>query len=102
MAVISARIDEKTKEEAENIADAIGVSLSTAINIFINRFVAEKGFPFQVSEPEKRQNRPLFTKEDLEGAVREAIRAIAINNDFVPKTPSSSYIDGNGQLKETN
>ena len=51
MATISARVDDQLKAEAENVADAIGIPLSTAINIFLKRFSANRGFPFDVVAP---------------------------------------------------
>ena len=48
MVTISARVDESLKGNAEDIAKDIGVSLSTAITVFLKRFVAARGFPFDV------------------------------------------------------
>ena len=48
MANVSARIDDDLKARADAIADQIGISLSSAIGIFLKRFVAEQGFPFPV------------------------------------------------------
>ena len=52
MATISARVDDQLKSEAESVADAIGIPLSTAINIFLKRFSANRGFPFDVVAPD--------------------------------------------------
>ncbi len=91
MAVISARIDEQTKIEAEKIADSIGLSLSTVINVFLNRFVAEQGFPFRVTVPQKETT--LFEKEELEALVINAIK----NNTTSPVALPSSYLDPSDQ-----
>ena len=48
MANISARVDDHLKASAEQVAESIGIPLSTAINVFIKRFIAEGGFPFEV------------------------------------------------------
>ena len=40
MVTISARVDESLKGNAEDIAKDIGVSLSTAITVFLKRFAA--------------------------------------------------------------
>lgn len=61
MATISARIDDQLKARAEEIADSIGIPLSSVINVFLRRFVVEKGFPFQVKAL------------DLNGAVRQTV-----------------------------
>ena len=48
MATVSARIDDDLKVRADSVAESIGISLSSAIGIFLKRFVAEQGFPFEV------------------------------------------------------
>ncbi len=96
MAVISARVNDKSKAEAEKIANAIGLSLSTVINIFLNRFIAEQGFPFDVIVPQKEST--LFDKEELEKIVIDTIK----NNKGLPNLPKSAYINLNdGTIKHT-
>ncbi len=51
MATISARIDDELKEQAEDVTARIGISLSSAITIFLKQFVARGGFPFDVTVP---------------------------------------------------
>lgn len=85
MATITARIDEKTKLQAEEIASSIGLNLSSVINVFVNRFVAERGFPFAVSDPKTVQ---MFDRNDLTDAVTKAIR----ERRDVPEVPESFYI----------
>lgn len=51
MATISTRVDDELKTKATAIADSIGIPLSSAINVFLKRFVAENGFPFPVKDP---------------------------------------------------
>lgn len=76
MATISTRIDDNLKTEAEEIASEIGIPLGTALNIFLKRFIYEKGFPFQVvATPQRKQ---LFEDDELEAAVK---KAIATSND---------------------
>lgn len=87
MSVISARIDDQTKLEAEKIANSIGLSLSAAINVFLNRFVAEQGFPFKVTVPKKETT--LFERSELELQVKDSIK----NRHAVPVTIPSSFID---------
>ena len=42
------RIDEKLKEEATNLYDSLGLSLSSAINIFLRQSVLKKKFPCSI------------------------------------------------------
>lgn len=75
MATISARIDDQLKARAEQIADSIGIPLSSAINIFLRRFVFEKGFPFQVKalDGDAAGPSPVYDPGDLEAAVKRAV-----------------------------
>ena len=52
MASINVRIDENLKKEAESIFEAIGVSTSTAINMFFKQVVRTKKIPFELSSEE--------------------------------------------------
>ena len=45
----SIKIDEKTKKEAQELFKDLGLSLSTAINIFLKQAVREKGIPFYIN-----------------------------------------------------
>jgi len=47
-ATISARIDADKKREAEALFAEFGLSLSTAINLFINQAIAYQGIPFEL------------------------------------------------------
>ena len=45
-AVVRARIDEKTKKQAEKVFNRMGLTTSSAFRMFLIRTVAEKGLPF--------------------------------------------------------
>ena len=49
MAQISLRIDDDVKKKAEQTCADIGMSLSTAINIYLKKLGREKRIPFEVS-----------------------------------------------------
>lgn len=71
MATISTRIDDQTKLEAEKIAGEIGISLSSAINVFLKRFIADQGFPFSVVSTKERT--PIIDVNVLDSSVKKAI-----------------------------
>lgn len=60
------RLDEKVKEEAEELFASLGMTLSVAMNIFLHQALIVRGLPFEV-----RQERP--NKTTL-AAMEEAIR----------------------------
>lgn len=45
----SIKIDEETKKEAQKLFKDLGLSLSTAINIFLKQAIRKKEIPFYIS-----------------------------------------------------
>lgn len=73
MATISARVDDQLKANAERVAEAIGIPLSTAINIFLKRFAAEQGFPFDVVAPKLDPEVSPWEPAEAERIVKAAV-----------------------------
>ena len=48
MAQISLRVEDAVKREAETIFEEIGLSMTTAINIFLKAVAREKRIPFEL------------------------------------------------------
>ncbi|WP_338207744.1 type II toxin-antitoxin system RelB/DinJ family antitoxin [Lactiplantibacillus paraxiangfangensis] len=48
---ISVKTTSADKKKAAEIFDGLGLNLSTAINIFIKKSIAEGGLPFEVKDP---------------------------------------------------
>lgn len=50
------RVDDSIKNEAEEIFRLVGLNMSTAVRLFLNRVIIERGLPFpmQVAEKEKK------------------------------------------------
>ena len=52
MAQINLRIDDEIKSNAERTFESIGLSMSTAITIFLKAVIRENGIPFELkAEP---------------------------------------------------
>ncbi len=49
MAQISLRVEDAVKREAETAFEEIGLSMTTAINIFLKAVAREKRIPFELS-----------------------------------------------------
>ena len=49
MSQISIRIDDNVKKEAEKVCKDIGISLSSAINIYLKRIGRERRIPFELT-----------------------------------------------------
>lgn len=48
LASLNVKIDREIKKEADSIANSMGMTLSTAINIFVRQMVNERAIPFRV------------------------------------------------------
>ena len=59
MAQISLRIDDEVKRKAERTLDEIGLSMSTAINIFLKAVVRDNRIPFELSAD------PFYSRENI-------------------------------------
>lgn len=59
MAQISLRVDDDVKINAERTFDEIGLSMSSAINIFLKTVVRENRIPFELSAD------PFYDKENI-------------------------------------
>ena len=59
MAQISLRVDDELKRGAEKTLNDIGLSMSTAINIFPKTVVRENRIPFELSAD------PFYSKENM-------------------------------------
>ncbi len=60
MAQISLRIEDDVKKNAEQACADIGISLSTAINIYLKKLGREKRIPFEVSVD------PFYSRENMD------------------------------------
>ena len=48
---INVMVDKKTKEEATSVLNELGLSMSTAINLFLRQVINNDGLPFEVRNP---------------------------------------------------
>ncbi len=82
---INLRIEPKTKAQAEALFSSFGISVTDAINIFLNTSIMEGGFPFQIKHP--RYNR------ETELAILEARKIMDGSIDSKSYTSLSELID---------
>jgi DNA-damage-inducible protein J len=62
-AMIRARTNEDVKTDAEDILKRLGLTMSDAVNLFLNQVRLHKGLPFEVRIPNKTTLRT-FKKTD--------------------------------------
>jgi len=63
---INVRTEPDTKADAEAIYSSFGLSLSDAINVFLNMSIMEGGFPFSVKQPRYNEETLVAIKEARE------------------------------------
>jgi DNA-damage-inducible protein J len=80
-ALVQARVDQRTKSQAQTILDALDLSMSQAINLFLKQVVLRKAIPFEIKIPTPLTERT-FDKTDREeelhrvGSVEELLREL--------------------------
>lgn len=52
---VTIRLDSKVKEEAEKLFNDLGMTLSSAINIFLHQVLIVRGLPFEVRSAQPNQ-----------------------------------------------
>lgn len=52
MAQINFRIDDDTKRAAEALFKSLGLTMSSAITVFLNQSINERGIPFKIQMPD--------------------------------------------------
>ncbi len=76
MAQISLRVDDDIKRSAERTLENIGLSMSTAINIFLKAVVRENKIPFELSAD------PFYSKENMDELERR-VSAVRSGNSIL-------------------
>ena len=51
MTMLHVRVDDKTKEQASAALEAMGLSISDAVRVFLRRVAVEQAIPFPVKVP---------------------------------------------------
>ena len=55
MPIVSTSIKARTKKEAQELFKDMGMSLTTAVNIFLKQAVREQRIPFYVGQPKYKE-----------------------------------------------
>ena len=75
---VYARIDTQLKENAEGILAELGISPSSAIQMFYSQIVLKKGMPFELRLPSKKPTAiGGMTKEQMDRELQKGMEDIA-------------------------
>ena len=72
---VTIRVDKNLKENAESLFKRLGMNMTTAINVFLNKAVNEKAIPFTVS-----LKSPQFVSEYTEDDITAAFQAAVLRD----------------------
>lgn len=62
---LTIRMTKQTKAAAREVFDAMGIDMSTAINLFLNQVATDKGFPFRPTVLSPLDIETLRAEEDV-------------------------------------
>lgn len=72
-----ARIEPETKVSAESILEALGIPVSTAINMFYKQIILNNGLPFKAQLPSKKPlNLAEMTEEQFNAEIDKGYQSI--------------------------
>ena len=85
MAQISFRMDDDLKMSAEETFRSMGMTMSTAINIFVTQTVRERQFPFQIKadSPQPKDKRTVLIQraKDMDGGRNVVEHDLILNEE---------------------
>ena len=59
------------KEQAESVLETLGISVSSAINMFYKQIILQQGIPFDVKIPKAPENSAKWSKERLDAELEK-------------------------------
>ena len=69
---VTIRVDKELKEHAEALFERLGMNMTTALNVFLRKAVAESAIPFAVSV--KNNDFGSYSASDITNAFTEAVQ----------------------------
>lgn len=94
MAISTVRLDDGVKEETSRIADKLGLTFNSVVNIMLMKFNEEKGFPFPVRLEENQKTVFDLNSSEFEAACRKAVK----EREAVPSMDYVTFIDDSGLM----
>ena len=77
---INVVVDTKTKEEAARILDDLGMSMSTAINVYLKQIIKNCGIPFEIKTRDQFINENEISDEYIMQKLKEAEEEMKLDN----------------------
>lgn len=64
--VLQVRIDEQIRNQASDILNNLGLDMSSAVRLFLNRIIIEQGLPFTMTLPRNDESQSFDAMNFLE------------------------------------
>ena len=69
---VFARVEPEVKEQAEQILNTLGISMSNAVGMFLKQVILQSGMPFEVKLPPHPLDVSKMTKEEFDAEMQKA------------------------------
>ena len=63
--MLHVRIDDNIKKQATTALNVMGISVSDAVRLFLNRVVADQAFPFELKVPNTQTRAAMHEAEEI-------------------------------------
>jgi DNA-damage-inducible protein J len=63
--MLHVRVDEETKAQATEALNAMGMSVSDAVRLFLRRVAADQAFPFELKVPNAKLRRAMAEADEI-------------------------------------
>lgn len=74
---VYARVEPEIKLQAEQILDCLGISMGSAVEMFLRQIIMQRGIPFEMKLPERKQpSCEDLTKEEFDEEIKKGITDI--------------------------
>ena len=84
--MLHVRVDEETKEKAAEALNAMGMSVSEAVRLFLRRVVADQAIPFEIKVPNDETRKAMAEADDLIRNHRDRFRTAEAMFDDLEKS----------------
>ena len=94
MAAVSTniKIDQNLKQESQELFESFGLSLSTAVNLFLRQAVREQAIPFRVGAP--------VPNAETIKAIEDARKGVGLSRGFTSVAELMEYLDADDKIPE--
>lgn len=82
-ATLNIRIDPSTKESAEEILQQLGLSMSTAVEIYLRQIVLNKEIPFYFSTTPQKTTHRVLTLKEIRDRLIPLAKQYGVNNVYL-------------------